>query len=147
MGYIPQWLTVPMAYYRNVGKPVANLERKLVEVEIWVEKVALVLPSSFERKVFPALLVEKVLLSRSRLVRHSQVFSDLNSVPIRTFSVDDSLTLYLAFYRLLRIALATDSQHVDATQQRTIQIWLICVDIPVQPWVDPPLDNAKRLIE
>ena len=147
MGYVPQWLAVPMANDRNVREPVANFERKLVKVEVWVEEVALVLASSFKRKVFSALLVEKVLLSRSRLVRHSQVFSDLNSIPIRTFSVDDSLALYLAFYRLFRIALATDSQHVDATQQRTIQIRLICVNIPVQPWIDPPLDNTKRLIK
>jgi hypothetical protein len=43
---------------------IPNLERKLIEVEIRIEKVALVLAPSFECKVFPVLFGEEVLLSR-----------------------------------------------------------------------------------
>jgi len=52
-----------MPNYRNGRQPVPDLERKLVEVDVRIEEVALVLASGLERKLVPLRLDEEVLLS------------------------------------------------------------------------------------
>jgi hypothetical protein len=86
----------------DVGQSVPNLQRKLVEVEIRVEEIALVLATRFKGKVFPLLLVEEVFLPCCRFVWYTLLFPNLRPRAIRAFGVDDRFALtpadfYIAF--------------------------------------------------
>ncbi len=72
---------------------IPNLERKLVEVKIRVEKVALVFAACFEDKVLPVLLRKEELLSRAGLVGYALALPDVDSIAICALFVDNSLAV------------------------------------------------------
>jgi hypothetical protein len=145
----PKRLPVPVSNNRNVRQPVANLERKLVEVEVRVEEVALVLAAGLEGKVGAVRLGEEELLALGRCSGDVLLLADLGARPVGTLGVHDGAAV-LGRSRVrvgLRVALLADPQHVDAAQKWAVQVGLIAVDVAVEARVDPPLDDAEGLVE
>jgi hypothetical protein len=145
----PKRLPVPVSNNRNIRQPIANLERKFVEVEVRVEEVALVLAAGLEGKVRAVRLGEEELLALGRRSGDVLLLADLGARPVGALGVHDGAAV-LGRSRVrvgLRVALFADPQHVDAAQQRAVQVGLIAVDVAVEARIDPPLDDTEGLVE
>jgi hypothetical protein len=93
---------------------IPNLERKLVKVQIRIEKVAFVLAPRFKLKLLPPRLVEEVLLARSRGGGYAVFAAYILTVTFRALLVYHRFALLL-FFRVwccLGVALSADFQHV-----------------------------------
>jgi hypothetical protein len=157
--YIPEWLPVPVPDDADVGQSIANLERKLVEVEVRVEEVALVLAPGFKGEVLPVCLGEEVLLSLRRAGGDVVLFPHVLARPVGAFGVDDCLAFFAALHVLVAgvglpfsclgtaLSLVADAQDVDGREESAVEIGLVAVHIAVKTRVDPPFYNAKGLVE
>jgi len=72
---------------------IPDLERKLIEIEIRVEEIALIFPPSLKHKVLSVLLREEELLSRAGSVGYVFALPDIHAVAICAFFVDNSLAV------------------------------------------------------
>jgi hypothetical protein len=91
-------------------QPIPNLERKLIEVQIRIEKIAFVLTPGFKLKLLPPRLVEEVLLARSRGRGYAVFAAHVLPVALGALLVHDCFA-FLLFFRIwwgLGVALAAD---------------------------------------
>lgn len=94
--YVPKWLAIPVPDNRNSRQSIPNLQRKLVEVDIGVEEVALVFAPLFKREVLPLRLIQEMLLSLGCGSWNAQLLPHILSIAFCSLLVNDNL----AFFRL-----------------------------------------------
>jgi hypothetical protein len=94
---IPQRLAIPMADNTYRRQPIPNLQRKLIKVQVWIKKIALVLPALFKLELLPVGLVEEVLLPLGSYGGYAERFANRDAVAFGALFVDDDVFVALDF--------------------------------------------------
>jgi hypothetical protein len=125
---------------------IANLECKLIEIQVRIEEIALVFTPSFENKVLAMLLSQEMFLSCCASRGQVKVFAYLLARAECAFGVYNCIAIaaVIAFWFP---SLFAYSQNVYGTQQRAIEIWFVGLYISIKTRIDPPFHNTKRLVE
>ena len=90
-----------------------------------------------------------MLLPRRTRIRHLRRLPYILAIPISALLINHQLLVRTLFLDLLLrlVVLRSDPQSIHRAQQRTVQIRLVGVDIPVKTRVDEPFDKVESLVE
>lgn len=145
--HVPKRLPIPMSDDRYRRQPIPNLERKLVKIDVGIEKIALVLAPRLEREILALRLGQEVLHALRARSGDALLRADLLAVAVGAFLVDDGL----ACGGLPRVGglrgLGADAQDVYGGEERAVEVGLVAVDVAVETGVDPPLYDAEGFVE
>lgn len=145
--HVPKRLPIPMSDDRYRRQPIPNLERKLVKIDVGIEKIALVLAPRLEREILALRLGQEVLHALRARSGDALLRADLLAVAVGAFLVDDGF----ARGGLPRVGglrgLGADAQDVYGGEERAVEVGLVAVDVAVETGVDPPLYDTEGFVE